>query len=151
MPAVQPESGLTQGRVGVYRIFNTATGASYVGSTKSIRSRINGHIRSLRTGRHCNPKLQNAWDKYGEDAWVFSILEYCPPADLVRCEQDWVARLDTIGKGYNLQEPGDACYGSKGLGRVTSEETRKRLSVALKGRRPKMTPARKSARSRSYL
>ena len=141
MPIV-PESRYTQGKSGVYYLFNTVTLRFYVGSTKNLRSRFNGHLRSLIRNRHCNPKLQNAWNKYGADVWVLGLLEYCPAPELVPHERHWVERLDTIGNGYNLHEPGNAHYGKKPSRGPTPQETKDKISAALKGRKPEMTPAR---------
>ena len=144
MPS-QPAIGETQGRSGVYRLFNTATQRSYVGSTKDLRGRLNGHARDLALGRHCNPKLQHAWDKCGGEAWVFSVLEYCPLPELVQRERHWAKELGTLADGYNLQQPGNAHYPKRAGKRQVTEETRRRLSLALMGRKPEMTPARRAS------
>ncbi len=62
---------------GIYEIVNLADGkaSSYVGSSMNIEQRWHQHRHRLRGGRHRNEHLQRAWDKYGEDAFVFSVLE----------------------------------------------------------------------------
>lgn len=60
---------------GVYAITNTITGTKYVGSSKTVLARMAGHKTRLRNGEHPNPHLQAAWDKYGPDAFTFSIIE----------------------------------------------------------------------------
>lgn len=60
---------------GVYKILNTVNGRAYIGSTSCFKARWKVHRRDLRAGKHANQSLQNAWDKYGEIAFVFSIIE----------------------------------------------------------------------------
>jgi group I intron endonuclease len=80
-------------RTGVYIIQNIITGAVYVGSTShDFRIRFKTHRKQLRDGRHDNPYLQNAWNKYGEDNFDFLIVE---PLDdslevILTAEQRWI-------------------------------------------------------------
>jgi group I intron endonuclease len=60
---------------GIYKITNTINGKFYIGSSKNIEFRWNDHKQYLRGNYHVNPKLQNAWNKYGEDKFIFEILE----------------------------------------------------------------------------
>ena len=55
---------------GVYQIKNTLNGKAYIGSSKNIKRRLGIHRSMLRRGTHRNPHLQNAWNKYGESAFV---------------------------------------------------------------------------------
>lgn len=60
---------------GVYFIKNIVDGKYYIGSTKSkFHSRKTRHKTSLEKGTHSNQHLQNAWNKYGGDNFVFGIL-----------------------------------------------------------------------------
>jgi hypothetical protein len=60
--------------VGVYQIKNLVSGKSYIGSSNIIQKRWTQHRRELRAGIHFNPKLQNAWNKYGEENFKFMNL-----------------------------------------------------------------------------
>lgn len=61
---------------GVYAIRNHLNGKRYTGSTKrGFAYRRYGHLRALRRGEHHSPALQAAFDKYGEDAFEFVVLE----------------------------------------------------------------------------
>lgn len=51
----------------LYRINNLITGDCYVGSAWDFWVRRRRHFSSLRRGKHKNPKLQNAFNKYGEE------------------------------------------------------------------------------------
>ena len=60
---------------GVYALYNTKTNEYYIGSSIDIRTRLNTHMRSLRSNRHYNYKLQNAYNEGG--VFVSIILELC--------------------------------------------------------------------------
>ena len=64
------------GMCGICRIVNKANGKWYVGSTKNeFRFRWYSHRNKLRAGLHANPHLQAAWTKYGEDNFVFEVID----------------------------------------------------------------------------
>ncbi len=63
-------------RTGVYCIRNGQNGKVYVGSTsRSLTGRQKDHLNNLRGDRHINRHLQHAWNKYGEEAFTFEVLE----------------------------------------------------------------------------
>ena len=72
---------------GVYEILNTANGKRYIGSAAKLRRRWANHRSALRSGRHHSPPLQRAWNKYGEVAFTFRVLQPCPVAQLLFQEQ----------------------------------------------------------------
>ena len=53
-------------------------GDSYFGSTKNITTRFRAHKNCLRRRAHDNSRLQNCWNKYGEDAFIFRVLTKVP-------------------------------------------------------------------------
>ena len=59
----------------IYQITNKINGKIYIGSTNNLSKRWNNHRSKLRNGKHENDYLQQAWNKYGEDAFEFSIVE----------------------------------------------------------------------------
>ena len=76
---------------GIYRITQKDTGRCYIGSAVNLRSRGRGHLGKLRRGKHENTYLQRAWAKYGEDAFVFEILEeVIDKSDLINREQHYI-------------------------------------------------------------
>jgi group I intron endonuclease len=82
---------------GIYKIINKLNGKYYVGSAKSVRTRILwGHVWELRNKRHGNRHLQNAWDKYGVDNFVFIFIERIPTNNLLLIEQKYldIAKLE---------------------------------------------------------
>ena len=61
---------------GVYKITNTINGKFYIGSSYDIEGRWDCHKKCLKGNYHNNPKLQHAWNKYGQNAFIFEILEF---------------------------------------------------------------------------
>ena len=56
---------------GIYQIKNIINNKSYIGQSTDINKRIAKHKASLRHNKHNNSHLQNAYNKYGEDKFVF--------------------------------------------------------------------------------
>ena len=75
---------------GVYRITNTAKGLSYIGSSKDIDRRWVQHRSKLRYNKHKNPKLQAAWNKYGEAVFACEVIEFLPEGKLQERETYWI-------------------------------------------------------------
>lgn len=93
--------------IGIYKIVNKTNGKYYVGSSNNVWSRINYHHKKLlREGNHWNIHLQNAWNKCGEQAFDFLIIEeFDFPKSYVEIwkeEQKWldIARMEQ-NKCYN--------------------------------------------------
>lgn len=116
---------------GIYKILNTASGKCYVGSTIDIDNRFHGHKRHLRRGKHKNKHLQSAWDKYGEAAFVFSVLEFRAEEHLIRREQVWIDRLRSADQafGYNQAPVAGAVRGFRWSGK-----SRRKISKIVKDR-----------------
>jgi group I intron endonuclease len=60
---------------GIYKITNSVNGKFYIGSSNDIQHRWNEHKSKLKTNSHVNKKLQNAWNFYGEDKFLFEVVE----------------------------------------------------------------------------
>jgi len=72
---------------GIYAIVHLATGRRYVGSAVNMRERTGVHRCMLRAGKHINARLQRAWNKYGEGAFSFEVLEEHQREQLLVAEQ----------------------------------------------------------------
>ena len=59
----------------VYIIRNAVNDKVYIGSAINPNRRWGQHKTDLRGSRHSNIHLQASWEKYGEAAFSFSILE----------------------------------------------------------------------------
>jgi group I intron endonuclease len=116
-------------RPGIYRIANTTNGKVYVGSAVNLRRRWNGHRRLLRLGEHHSRPLQAAWNKYGESAFSFAVIEdVSDPKLLIDMEQKWLDTLES-GRYYNV-----CLVAGSSLGKSLSPETRKKISQAKTGK-----------------
>ena len=127
---------------GVYKITNNVTGDFYVGSSCNMQRRIYYHRLDLANNRHDNPHLQNAWNKYGEPIFEFTVLLLCDIAHKLYFEQ---AFLDLFQPTYNIAISAVAFM----QGRHHTEEAKQKMSEARKGRvvpgeiRLKMSQAQK--------
>lgn len=113
---------------GIYQITNHISERCYIGSAVNLTRRWGIHISGLRRGQHANVHLQRAFDKYGESAFGFSILEAVEDlSQLIAREQHY---LDTLHPDYNI-----APTAGSQLGYQFSLEARRKMSEAQKGKR----------------
>lgn len=84
---------------GIYCLVNTDNQKKYVGSSKNIYQRLQKHRAYLRKNIHENKKLQNSWNKHGEDKFQYFILEFCPNEQLLEREQFYI---DALKPWYNI-------------------------------------------------
>lgn len=100
---------------GIYCIVNIRIGKIYLGSAVNIRKRWSEHRRTLRLGKHHSRLLQRAWDKYGEEAFKFFMLERVESrSELVACEQIWIDRIRPFDptRGYNINPKAESRLGA---------------------------------------
>lgn len=93
---------------GIYEIKCTVSNKSYVGSSNWINRRWRSHRYSLSKGAAHTKALQSAWNKYGEEAFTFMVLEYCSVEQLEEREVYWMKTKDSVTKGYNCSYEVDA-------------------------------------------
>lgn len=114
-------------RIGVYLIL--INGKKYVGSTsaaKGVSERLNQHRWHLKANTHKNRHLQRAYNKYKE-FYGFFIEETLEKVTLER-EQHYI---NLLSPEYNICK--EACSSAKGV--VRTEETKQKLSEAMRGRK----------------
>lgn len=88
---------------GVYKIINKINNKYYVGSTSNFKKRWNQHIKLLNRNKHKNDYLQNAWNKYGKNAFEFIVVEYTDVNLIKIIEQRYLDITKTEKeKCYNL-------------------------------------------------
>lgn len=83
-------------KVFIYVIKRVETGDCYVGSTITPQIRWIRHRSELKLNKHHSAHLQNAWNKYGEDAFSYEVLDVqdCPArSDRLTLELSWIARM----------------------------------------------------------
>lgn len=116
---------------GIYQIEHNKLKKVYIGSSRDLKTRFVEHRANLRANKHVNKKLQNAWNKYGEDAFVFSILEVVEDSkNLLAREQFWMDKSDAAKRGYNILPTAGSCRG-----RVLTAEHKARISAANTGKK----------------
>lgn len=115
---------------GVYLISNNVNGKCYVGSTVHLDQRRREHFSRLANNKHINAHLQNAYNKYGREAFDFEILETIDIDDnikdkLLKREQFWI---DNLKPEYNV-----LLVAGSNLGYHHTEETKKKISESTTG------------------
>ena len=60
--------------------------------------------------KHHNEYLQRAWNKYGEENFVFNLLQKCEETDIDNLERYYISLYNTTNdeNGYNLESGGNA-------------------------------------------
>lgn len=88
----------------IYQIENLVTHESYIGQTIDFKRRKRDHINNLKNNQHDNPKLQNAWNKYGEQEFHFRVWEFNIESseELNKLECEYIKKYDSLNNGYNL-------------------------------------------------
>jgi group I intron endonuclease len=126
---------------GIYKIINVVNNKFYVGSAVDLKRRKARHFSELRNGRHNNRHLQAAWGKYGEQAFVFVVVEQlATDADLLAAENVWLK--EHVGKDHCYNIGVDATAPMLGMsgelsptwGYRHSGENLKKIGVASKAR-----------------
>lgn len=89
---------------GIYKITNIINNKVYIGSSISLKEREYKHFWMLKKGLHDNPYLQNSFDKYGKENFIFEIINLCEPKELISRENEFIKLYDAnnLDKGYNL-------------------------------------------------
>jgi group I intron endonuclease len=87
---------------GIYAIENTLTGKIYVGLSKDITRRWDGHFKMLCSRSHHSFELQSDWDELGIKHFSFRILEICEEDQLGDREKFWIHKYDAENSGYNM-------------------------------------------------
>ena len=113
---------------GIYKITNVKNGKFYIGSAKDIDRRWWEHKNDLKKNKHINPKLQHAWDFYGETNFEFIILENVIECELFKREQFYLDMFKPYMRdiGYNITPT--ASGGDNFTHNPDKEETRRLLS-----------------------
>jgi group I intron endonuclease len=143
---------------GIYKITNSENDHFYIGSSVNLTRRKSRHFSELRNNKHNNKHLQAAWNKYGELAFSFLVVELVENFDQLHIAEDrWLkghvgaSYCYNIGMaaispmlglsgllsptyGYQHTPEAKAKISAAGKGREVSQETRAKRSAKLKGR-----------------
>lgn len=129
---------------GIYIIQNTVNKKCYVGSAVDVRRREYTHRSALRRGVHGNPHLQASFNKHGEAAFEFKVVEECPKDKLIDREQHWLNAskpefniCKTAGSTLGRRHSTETCakISATHLGVVFSTEHRSKIAAARVGKK----------------
>jgi len=115
---------------GVYLIKNIIDDKVYVGSAKRLVERISLHKHLLMNNKHHSIHLQHAWNKYGENVFIFGVLEVIENySNLTIIEQKYINKYRSADDkfGYNICPKAENNLGSK------HQRGRKEKSVRMTG------------------
>lgn len=135
---------------GIYQIRNLINNKIYVGSAINLIKRKNNHFSILKNNKHRNNKLQNSYNLYGENNFIFEVIEFVENKNkIIEHEQYWIDRLNIVKYGYNICPIAGNITGFKHsddyklkitgsgnpfYGKHHTEETKQKMSVARKGK-----------------
>ena len=120
---------------GIYSIVHIESNRMYIGSTVLFYKRWGHHRMELRQGVHLNKRLQNFWNKYGEEAFKFDIVETIESPikeNLEQREQYWIDYYQSSNRniGFNLRK-----IAQNNLGFKMSDETKQKMRLAHLGKK----------------
>lgn len=121
---------MSNGTCGIYQILNTKNNKRYIGLSKHCQYRFSQHKRELNHNRHSNEHLQAAWNKYGSDAFEFSVIEEVSQQQLPKREKYWIKFYDSFLNGYNQSLGGDGTVEAE-----FSNQRNQKISKALSNRK----------------
>jgi len=105
--------------MGVYQIKNNVNGKILVGGSLNLEGIFNREKFTLKLGMHTNKELQRDWREFGEENFIFEVLEHIRPQEEIIINQDelkkykyeleklenkWLDKLQPYGEiGYNKE------------------------------------------------
>lgn len=137
----------------IYVIQNKITQRIYIGQTSEqiVEKRWNSHIKELKRNVHGNDFLQNSWNKYGEESFIFFVIQKISEDNY----DELIKKLNCLEiiyisifkakyneNGFNIRDGGQNSkldeitkrkISEKKKGKMHTEETKKKISYALKG------------------
>ena len=115
----------------IYRITNMANGKFYIGSAESFARREWQHKYALRRNEHKNPRLQAAWNVYGEEMFVFEVIEeIAPDRNAFDIENTYLHKVVGQEDCYNINT--DAIGMRTGI--AHTEAAKAKVSASRKGK-----------------
>lgn len=94
--------------VGVYALTNTRTGRVYIGSSSDISDRALHHCAELESERHPNKLLSDDFERYGANAFRFSVVTRTVSIGSARADEERAIQqiISTGGDLYNMTSDG---------------------------------------------
>lgn len=101
---------------GIYKI--TCNEHSYIGSSINIYYRLKRHISDLLKNKHANKYMQNAFNKYGSDSFMFEVIEICSKDVLIKTEAYYI---ESFSPDLNfIQNPVAVVHSNKTLLKIST-------------------------------
>lgn len=93
-----------------YSIYNRISNKSYIGKSINPYYRYKVHMKKLRNGSHHNIKLQNSFNKHGENAFELIILYETDDSNWDKYEVALIKLFQTQNDsfGYNIGRGGES-------------------------------------------
>lgn len=150
----------------IYKSTNNASGKSYVGQTNDVDRRQEEHIADAMHGSDCH--FHRAIRKYGKESFTWTLIEECEDHLSNEREAFWIDHFGTFVDGYNMTTGGDSSFErtvisvdtrrkmseshmgerNHNFGVPKSEETKRKMSEAQKGRKLTEEQRRKNREAR---
>jgi len=116
----------------VYVIENTVNSSYYVGKTQDVERRFASHLKEGEKGNY-HSRIANSIRKHGKENFNIQVIEECGENWRER-EKYWIQLYRELAGNHclNMTEGGDG--GDFFSGRAHSDETKRKISEALKGK-----------------
>lgn len=88
--------------IGVYKITCKENGCVYVGQSVNIIKRFCNHRYALKNNTHSNKYLQDDFNKYGIDSFLFEVVTEVSYSKLNEVEQYYIDYYGKTGNTYNI-------------------------------------------------
>ena len=143
---------ILENKFGIYMIRNVVNNRVYIGQTgQSFKRRYWMHLWKLNNNQHDNIILQRAWNKYGQECFVFEVVEVVTDKTrLDSLETSYIQNYKKSGGSYNIldvastrrgipmSEKAKRLVGEKNRvhmnGKKHSDETKRRMSLSRIGK-----------------
>lgn len=97
---------------GIYKYQNSINQKIYIGKAQDIAQRVRDHRYNASNPERDNCVFHKALRKYGEENFIFEIVEECDKSILDEREQYWIAYYNSqLPNGYNMTSGGDGGQG----------------------------------------
>lgn len=146
--------------IGIIYKLSSPSGKLYIGQTWDYQARMNQYNHNLAEGQ---PKLNNAFKKYGIENFEKEILDYCySQEEMDECEIYWIKFYNSIKEGYNVREGGSCGKFGDSTKKLMSEnnwlkngkcndEYRKKMSEICKGEKNGFYGKQHTQETKDYL
>lgn len=96
---------------GIYKVTNNINNKVYIGQSLNIEKRISSHLYDAKNSGRPQTGLEVAIRKYGEEHFIFKIIEVCDVEKLDEREIFWINFYNSYEEGYNRTLGGKALRG----------------------------------------